>query len=114
MTFFKMFRRILLVFVILLGIGYLGAEALGERYAEKTLAAKAVEKDAVAREATADVSTPLIWGLLTRNTIDRIELTTNHVQVGPLLADRAIAVLTGVHIDRARSLQEAEPIVSKI
>lgn len=112
--FFKMFRRILLVFLILLGLGYGAAEALATRYAEKTLAAKAVEKDVVAREATAEVSTPLIWGLLTRNTIDRIELTTNHVQVGPLLADRAIAVLTGVHIDRAQSLREAEAVVDKI
>lgn len=114
MFFLKMFRRMLLVFVLLLLLGYGAAEVFATRYAEKTLAAKAIEKDAVAREATADVSTPLIWGLLTRNTVDRIELTTNHVQVGPLLADRAIAVLTAVHIDRARSLREAEAIVDKI
>lgn len=110
----KMFGRILLVLVVLLGIGYGAAELVAARYAEQMLADKVESKDALAKNATADVSTPLLWGLLTNNTIDRIELTTTHVQVGPLLADKAVAVLTGVHIDRAKSLKEAEVIVSSI
>lgn len=111
---FKMFRRVLLILLILGAVGAVAAEMMAVRYAEKTLAAKAAEKDVAAREATADVSSPLLWGLLSRSTIDRIQLTTKHVQVGSLLADEAIAVLTGVHIDRARSLKEAEVIISKI
>lgn len=114
MILFKMFRRVLLVLLILGTIGAVAAEMMAVRYAEKTLAAKAAEKDGLAREATADVSAPLLWGLVSRNTIDRIQFTTRHVQVGPLLADEVIAVLTDVHIDRARSLKQGEPIVDKI
>ena len=110
----KMFRRTLIIFVVLIGIGYGAAEVYAKSFAEKSLAENAAAKDPIAQTAQAKVSAPLIWGLLTKSSIDRIEISTQHVQLGPILGDRTTAVLTDVHIDRKASIRESEPIVDKI
>lgn len=109
-----MMRRTLVVLVVLAGAGYGAAEVAAKNYAEKALAESAAAQDPIAEEAEAEVSAPLLWGLITRNTIDRIEISTRHVTVGPFIADRTVAVLTGVHLDRAASLREFEAVVSSI
>lgn len=103
-----------MVFVALLVAGYGAAEVFAKSYAERSLAENAASHDPIAETATAKVSAPLIWGLLTKSTIARIEISTEHVQLGPIVGDRTTAVLTDVHIDRKASIRESEPIVDKI
>lgn len=110
----KMFRRALLVFAGLLVLGYGAAEVFAKSYAERSLAENAAAHDPIAQTAEAKVSSPLIWGLIRRSTIDRIEISTQHVQLGPIIGDKTTAVLTGVHLDRKASIRESEPVVDRI
>lgn len=103
-----------MVFLGLLVAGYGAAEVFAKSYAERSLAENAASHDPIAETAEAKVSAPLIWGLLTKSTISRIEISTKHVQLGPIIGDKTTAVLTDVHIDRKASIRESEPIVDKI
>jgi len=107
-------RKGLVVALVLVLALYVGAEVAAKSFAEKTLAKNAAFNDPVANEADAEVSSPLLWDLFTKNIIKRIEVSTTNVDIGPFIADRAEAILTGVHINREASFRESEPIVSKI
>lgn len=107
-------RKGLIVAAVILPVLYVGAEVGAKTFAEKTLAENAASHDPVADEAEAKVSSPLLWDLFTKDVVRRIEVSTTHIDIGPFLADRAEAVLNGVHIDRQASIKESEPIVSRI
>lgn len=109
-----MFKKLLLVLVILLVGGYAVAEVAAKSFAERSLAENAASKDPVATEVEAEVSSPLLWQLFTTSTIKRIQISTRHIAIGPFTADRVTAVLTNVHLDRAASIRESEPIVDSI
>lgn len=109
-----MLKKIFLVVVILLGASYAGAEVAAARFAEKAIAESAAERDPLARVVTAQVSKPLLFNLLRSSVIDRIEVSTTHVQVGPVSADRATAVLYGVRLDVGASIARREPVVQSI
>lgn len=109
-----MLKKIFLVVLILLGASYAGAEFAAASFAEKAIAESAAERDPLAREVTAQVSKPLLFNLLRSSVIDRIEVSTTHVQVGPVSADRATAVLYGVRLDVGASIAQREPVVESI
>lgn len=110
----KMFRRVAIGLVLLLGVGYGVAETYAKGFAEKKIAEAAEKYDPAARDTAANVSTPLLWGLITRSTVDRIEISARHLDTGPFLADRVVAVLTGVRLDRTATIKQQEPVVESI
>lgn len=114
MLLYKMARKALIILLGALVVLYGGAEVAAKKYAEKALAENAASQDPLATKAEAHISFPLIFGILTRNTIDRIEISTKHIQIRGFVADKATAVLHGVHLDRAASLRDTEPVIESI
>lgn len=114
MGLFRMARRVFYVFLVTLPLLYGGAEVAAKKLAEKSLAENVKSHDPVATETSASVSSPLLFGLFTKKTIDRVEVSANHVKLEQLLADDATVTLHGVHIDVAQSMKQSEPVISSI
>ncbi|MGH9196090.1 MAG: hypothetical protein ACRD1T_10155, partial [Acidimicrobiia bacterium] len=109
-----MFRKLFFLLLVLLLGGYAAAEVYAKGYAEERIEEAAAEKDPLARGSDAEVSFPAIFQVATRSQIDRVVLVNRHVDVGPFLADEIGATLTGVHLDRARSVAERRPRITSI
>ncbi|MEO7804792.1 MAG: LmeA family phospholipid-binding protein [Actinomycetota bacterium] len=114
MLLVKMAKRAIIIMLGTLTVLYGVAEVAAKKYGEKALAQYAAEKDPLATNAQAQISFPIIFGILSRNTIDRVEISTNHVEIRGIVADKTTAVLTGVHLDRAASLRDREPVIESI
>jgi hypothetical protein len=109
------FLRRLLIALIIVGVGGYGfAEASAKRYAEKAIAEKVKQVDPAANEVEAHVSSPLLFGVLSRGTIDKITVSADHLKVGSFTADKTTGVLHGVHIDKAESLKQKKPVIESI
>lgn len=111
---FGIFRKLLLLLVILILGGYGAAEVWAKGLAEEKIEEAAEERDPLARGSDASVSFPLLWGVMTRGTINRVEISNRHVELGPFVSDEVRAEFTGVHIDRARSIAARRPEVISI
>lgn len=104
-TLFKLFRRLVVILIVLAAAGYGVAEVYAKGYAEERMVQMAEERDPLAQGSEASVSAPLIFGIVRNGTIARIEISNRHLDVGPFIADQVSAVLTGVHLDRAESFR---------
>ena len=104
-----------LILVAIVGIGGYGfAEASAKRYAEKAIVEKVKQADPAANEVEAHVSSPLLWGVLSRSTIDKITVSTDHLKLGQYTADKTTGVLHGVHLDKTQSLKQKKPVIESI
>jgi hypothetical protein len=110
----KMMRRVAILLVIAVPALYGAGEVWATKYTESALAKKIKEEDSAAQDVKATVSTPLVWGLVTRNIVDRIEASAGHVKVGPFFSDRVSAVLHGVVVDRSASIKQRQVVVQSI
>ncbi|MCA1839652.1 MAG: hypothetical protein LC723_04890, partial [Actinobacteria bacterium] len=109
-----MIRRLLIALVIVSAGAYGFAEVSAKRFAEQAIATKAQQVDPVAHTVEAHVSSPLLWGVLSKGLIDEVSVTADHVKLGAYTADRTTGVLHGVHLDRAKSIQERKPVITSI
>lgn len=114
MFLFRMIRRAFVAFLLIVLIGYGALEVAAKSYAETTLEELAVERNTLAQSAEAQVSVPLLYGILFRGEMRRVEIATTQVNVGPFLADRARAVIRGIKVDRFATVLEREPIIESI
>lgn len=106
-------KLLLLVLVVVLG-GYAAAEVWAKGFAETKLEEAVAEKDPQAQQVEASVSVPLIFGLLTRGRVERVEVAATHVAAGSILADRASAVLHGVALDVGASVSRRKLVLRSI
>ncbi|MGH2767929.1 MAG: LmeA family phospholipid-binding protein [Actinomycetota bacterium] len=109
-----MFRRVLLVFVVLMAVAYAAAEVGAKRWVEAKIARYAREQDPLAADVEAEVSAPLLFGVISRSAVDRVVVSARSVAVGTLVADRAQAELSGVHLRALESVRRGAPVVDSI
>lgn len=111
---FGLVRKLLFGSVLVLPVLFVGAEVAAKHYAERSLAENAQAHDPAATSTSATVSAPVLFGLLTRQTVDKISISADHVAVENFLLDRTTAVLHGVHFDLKESIRQSEPQIRSI
>jgi hypothetical protein len=110
----KMIRRVAVLLVVAVPASYGAGEVAATKYTQSALAKKIKEEDPAAQDVKAKVSTPLVWGLITRNTVDRIEASATHVKIGDFFAGRVSATLHGVVVDRPASIKQRQIVLTSI
>lgn len=109
----KWLKRLVILFLILAGGGYAFAEVKAKGYAEEQIEADA-RAAAPASNPQAAVSFPLVWDLITKSEVQKVEVTLTGYNLGPFLADRVVGGFNNIHVDKAATLRERELVISSI
>lgn len=108
-------KKAILVLLVLVVVGYAAAEVFAKRFVEERIERAVAEREPQAREIRAEVSAPLLFGLLTSGAVSRIEVSASQVPVVRVFStDRITAVLHGVELDRAASRERRRAVVRSI
>jgi hypothetical protein len=120
------FRKIVVLGLLLSLVAYAGAEVVVNNYAEKAIARKMQQDHPEAKDVKASVSLPVLLPFLSSGRIRRVGATAENVivaklpalpaltGVGEVLASKVDVQLRGLHVDRDGLLQRKRLKVNSI
>jgi hypothetical protein len=107
-------RRFLIWTLVIIVVLYGAAEVAAKPYVEGKIEDNVKERYPVAREVDSSVSIPLLFGIITKSTVSRVEINVRHVDAEALPTDRVSATLEGVHIEVGESISRREIVVERV
>jgi hypothetical protein len=109
-----MVRRTIIFILLVLVVGYGAAEVWVKGYAEGRIEEEVAALNPTVRRVEAEVSVPLLFEIIGRAEVSRVEVSTTQVDLGPFIADRVTAILRNVAVDRWPTLIQREPVIQSI
>lgn len=109
-----MVRRAITFTLLIVVVGYVAAEFWVKGYAEGRIEEEVRALNPTLSGVEAEVSVPLLYEVVGRTKITRVEVSTTQVDLGPFLADRITATLHGIAVDRWPTVIRRSPVIESI
>jgi hypothetical protein len=90
----RLLRVAIVAVVLIAAVTELGARFL----VEAGIVSAVHRRDPGATDVAAQVSFPLLYGVLVHRSVSRVQVTAGQVNLGPVVADQVTATATGVHL----------------